>query len=156
MGVVAVEALLALRRKGGLMRRWTGTVNNGQGTPMERRALQFAVFLAAWVPVAGGGAGAILGARAFGSWPGAGADSHVRYLSGLLLAIGLAYWACIPAIERRTNLFRALTFLVVVGGLARLAGLVLVGDPGRMHFALIMELGVAPLLCLWQTRVARR
>ncbi|HEY5106320.1 MAG TPA: DUF4345 domain-containing protein [Caulobacteraceae bacterium] len=117
--------------------------------------MQFAVFLAAWVPVLGGAMGAAMGARAFGAWPGAGADSHVRYLSGLLLAIGLIFWGCIPAIERRTVIVRALTFVVVVGGLSRLAGWVLVGDPGSMRWALIMELGVAPLLCLWQARVAR-
>ena len=122
---------------------------------MERRALQLAVFLAAFVPVAAGGAGAVWGARAFGRWPGVGADSHLRYLSGLLLGLGVAFWACIPAIERRGGVIGALTFLVVVGGLARLAGIFLVGDPGRMHFALIMELGVAPALCLWQARVAR-
>jgi len=122
---------------------------------MERRVLQIAVLVAACVPVAAGGAGAIWGARAFGDWPGAAADSHFRYLSGLLLAVGLAYGSCIPAIERRGGLVRAMTFLVVVGGLARLAGLVLVGDPGRMHFALIMELAVAPALCLWQARVAK-
>ena len=122
---------------------------------MERRALQFAVFLAACVPGAAGAAGAVWGARAFGQWPGAGADSHFRYLSGLLMGLGLAFWACIPAIERRGGVFGVLTFLVVVGGLARLAGIVLVGDPGRMRWALIMELGVAPLMCLWQGRVAK-
>ena len=122
---------------------------------MERRALQIAIALAACVPVAGGLKGAWLGARGFGAWPGGAADSHFRYLSGLLLAIGLAYWACIPAIERRGPLIRVLTAIVVAGGVARLAGWVLLGgDPGPMRWALIMELGVAPLLCLWQIRVA--
>ena len=53
---------------------------------MERRILQIAVMLAACVPVLGGLTGALEGARAFGAWPGPAADSHVRYLSGLLLA----------------------------------------------------------------------
>lgn len=123
---------------------------------MERRALQIAIALAACVPVAGGLKGAWLGARGFGAWPGAAADSHFRYLSGLLLAIGVAYWACIPAVERRTVLIRVLTAIVVVGGLSRLAGwLFLAGDPGSMRWALVMELGVAPLLCVWQARVAK-
>lgn len=122
---------------------------------MERNALRIAIALAACVPVAGGLKGVWLGARGFGAWPGGAADSHFRYLSGLLLAIGLAYWACIPAVERRAALIRVLTAVVVVGGLARLAGwLFLAGDPGDMRWALIMELGVAPLLCLWQARVA--
>ena len=121
---------------------------------MERRALQIAIAVAGCVPVAGGLKGAWRGAAAFGGWPGAAADSHFRYLSGLLLAIGLGYWGCIPAVERRGAALRLLTAIVVVGGLARLAGVFLAGDPGSMRWALVMELGVAPLLCLWQARVA--
>src|SRR5665213_4095646 len=122
---------------------------------MERRALQIAIALAACVPVAGGLKGVWLGARGFGAWPGGPADSHFRYLSGLLLAIGIAYCACIPNVERRGASIRALTAIVVVGGLSRLAGwMLLAGDPGSMRWALVMELGVAPAICLWQTRVA--
>jgi hypothetical protein len=121
---------------------------------MERRMLQMVIVLAATVPVFGGGAGVVLGARAFGDGAGAGADSHIRYLSGLLLAIGLAFWSCVPTIERRGEIVRTLTFLVVVGGLARLAGVFVAGDPGPIRWALGMELVVTPLLCLWQARVA--
>jgi Domain of unknown function (DUF4345) len=122
---------------------------------MERRLLQIAIALAACVPVFGGLEGVWKGAQAFGAWPGAGADSHFRYLSGLLLGVGLSYWGCIPAVERRGALIRALTAIVVVGGLARLAGVFIAGDPGAMRWALVMELGVAPALCLWQARVAK-
>ena len=52
---------------------------------------------------------------------------------------------------------RILTFLVVVGGLARLISLARVGPPGgAMQWALVMELGVTPALCLWQWRLQRR
>jgi hypothetical protein len=123
---------------------------------MERRLLQLAILLAALVPIFGGGAGVVLGARAFGDWPGAASDSHVRYLSGLLMAIGIAYWACVPAIERRGEIVRVLTLIVVTGGLARLAGLFVAGDPGpTMRWALVMELGVAPVIGLWQARVSQ-
>ena len=122
---------------------------------MERRALQFTILLAGLVPVFGGGSGAILGQAAFGPWAGRGEDSHMRYLSGLLLAIGLVFWACIPTIERRGEIVRLLTGVVVVGGLARLGGILVVGDPGRMHWALVMELIVTPALCLWQARVSK-
>ena len=122
---------------------------------MERRALQFAILLAGLVPVFGGGVGVVRGEAAFGAWAGAGEDSQMRYLSGLLLAIGLVFWACIPTIERRGETVRLLTAVVVVGGLARLGGLIAVGDPGRMRWALGMELIVTPLLCLWQARVSR-
>lgn len=122
---------------------------------MERRALQFVILLAGLVPLVGGGSGVIMGEAAFGPWAGAGQDSHIRYLSGLLLAIGLIFWACIPTIERRGEIVRLLTLVVFIGGLARLGGLLTVGDPGRMRWALVMELGVTPLLCLWQARIAR-
>jgi hypothetical protein len=122
---------------------------------MERRALQMVILVAGLVPVLGGGAGAMLGERAFGPWAGGAEDSHMRYLSGLLLAIGVAFWGCVPAIERRGAMVRLLTLIVVTGGLARLAGVFLAGNPGRMGWALIMELIVTPLVCLWQGRVAR-
>jgi hypothetical protein len=123
---------------------------------MERRALQILILIAGLVPVYGGGVGVWQGAVAFGDWPGAVADSQARYLSGLLLAIGLAFWACVPTIEKHGKTVRMLTFLVVVGGLSRLAGVIFVGDAGRLDWALGMELVVTPLLCLWQHRVSTR
>jgi hypothetical protein len=121
---------------------------------MERRCLQAAMILAACVPIYGGLTGVLEGARAFGAWPGHAADSHMRYLSGLLLAIGLLYLGCVSAVERRGTVVRTLTALVVAGGLSRLAGVFLAGDPESMRWTLAMELGVAPALCLWQARVA--
>src|ERR1035438_7048249 len=59
---------------------WTGPARERQGWAMERRAQQMAIMVAGCVPVFAGLAGAILGAAAFGAWPGRGADSHVRYL----------------------------------------------------------------------------
>lgn len=125
---------------------------------LERRALQLAVALGGFVPVGAGLAGVLLGV---GMVPGEGGgvslDSHLRYLSGLLLGLGLAFWAAIPRLERHGGRFRLLTLLVVIGGLGRALGYVLNGVPsGGMAFGLGMELVVTPLLCLWQARVARR
>ena len=120
---------------------------------MERRALQILIIIAGFVPVYGGGIGVLRGAAAFGEWPGAAADSQTRYLSGLLLAIGLAFWWSVPTIERRGKTIRLLTFLVVIGGLSRLAGMIFVGDAGKLSWTLGMELLVAPALCLWQARL---
>lgn len=83
--------------------------------------------------------------------------NHGRYLSGLLLAIGLAFWAAIPDIERQTARIRVLTGIVVIGGCCRLLG-VMFGDPLSLAVtgALAMELAVTPLLCLWQSRLVPR
>jgi hypothetical protein len=46
---------------------------------------------------------------------------------------------------------------VVVGGLARAYGMARSGWSGEgMAAALVMELAVTPLICLWQARVASR
>lgn len=124
----------------------------------ERRLLQIVVAFAGLVPVSAGLAGALLGPAfvAHGS-QAAALDSHFRYLSGLLLAIGIIFWTFVPVIEQRTMQVRLLTTIVFVGGLARLLGIVIEGWPsGSMLFGLGMELVVTPLLCAWQGRVARR
>jgi hypothetical protein len=129
----------------------------------ERRCLQVAVAVAGLVPISAGLAGVLLGAQMAGALAipegirAVSLDSHVRYLSGLLLGIGMAFWSFIPTIEHRTTEARLLTALVFLGGLARLYGVARGGWPsGPMCFGLVMELVVTPLLCLWQARVARR
>jgi hypothetical protein len=129
--------------------------------PIERRLLQIAIALACLVPLFAGGAG-VLGGPAMVKGIAAGEagidlDSHFRYLSGLLLGIGIGFAACIPAIEHRTAIFRTLGLIVILGGFARLSLVPSVGLPGPGHvFGLAMELGTVPLLVLWQGRVARR
>ena len=93
----------------------------------ERRLLQAAVLLAGFVPVLAGSAGVLLGAK-MADWGSIDLDSHVRYLSGLLLGIGIVFWGMIPGIERHGTIFRVLTGIVFVGGLGRLLGLFVVGD----------------------------
>lgn len=122
----------------------------------ERRLLQRAVGIAGIVPVSAGLYGVLFGSVLTGDGGlGVSGDSHYRYLSGLLLGVGLLFWSCIPAIEEKTGRARLLTLVVVAGGLGRLAGLALSGIPSLpMLGALAMELVVTPALCLWQTRVA--
>lgn len=122
----------------------------------EKRALQLAVAVGGLVPVCAGGAGVLAGV---GMIPHAvsdpALDSHYRYLSGLLLAIGVGFWSAIPDIGHRTGRVRLLTAIVVAGGLARAYALLTAPAPGpAMELALVMELIVTPLLCLWQARVA--
>ena len=123
----------------------------------ERRLLQIAIGTACLVPFLAGGAGVIEGPGMVKGVGGADLDSHYRYLSGLLLGIGIGFAACIPAIERRGAVFRSLGAIVAVGGFARLLSLISVGVPSQGHvFGLCMELGTVPLLMLWQWRVERR
>ena len=114
--------------------------------------------LAGLVPVGAGLAGVLLGPAMLDGLARPDAlDSHVRYLSGLLLGIGLIFWSLIPRIEDHGKEFRLLTLVVVVGGLGRLYGMIAVGlPPFSMRLALVMELVVTPLLCLWQWRLSAR
>jgi hypothetical protein len=121
-----------------------------------RRALQVTVAIASLIPIGAGLAGILLGpAMVDVTTAPVGADSHYRYLSGLLLGIGIGFATTIPHIERRTARFRWLTAIVVIGGLGRLWSLIALGPPNKpMLVALVMELGVTPALALWQSRVA--
>ncbi|MGA3398611.1 MAG: DUF4345 domain-containing protein [Acetobacteraceae bacterium] len=124
-----------------------------------KRTLQIAVALGSLVPIGAGAAGALLGPRMLGAAAVASGDldSHFRYLSGLLLAIGLGYASTIPRIETHEAQFRLLTCIVVVGGLGRLVSVLSIGFTSpTMAVALVMELLVAPGLALWQHRVARQ
>ena len=78
---------------------------------IEKRALQIVVALACLVPVGAGGTGVLLGPRMLGPTLAVSSDldSHYRYLSGLLLGIGIGYLSTIPHIERHGRRFALLT-----------------------------------------------
>ena len=126
---------------------------------IERRLLQVAVSAGCLVSIGAGAAGIVSGGaflKGVEAPVPVDLDSHFRYLSGLLLAIGVGFAACIPGIERRTGLFGALGAIVIVGGVARSSSLLVAGVPSAGHLVgLGMELGVVPLLLLWQRRVSR-
>ncbi len=126
----------------------------------ERRLLQAAILIACLVPILSGGAGALQGPGMLrGIEPPAPTDldSHFRYLSGLLLGIGIGFIACVPRIEARGAAFRLLGLVVLAGGLSRAISLAAVGPPSGAHlFGLLMELGTVPLLMFWQWRFAQR
>lgn len=125
------------------------------GIERERKSLQWTVFVLALIPVSAGLFGVLFGPALTGDRVSVSADSHFRYLSGLLLAIGIIFWSTIPAIEEKTGRFRLLTLIVVIGGLGRLIGLLLTGIPSLyMLGGLAMELVVTPIMAIWQTRVA--
>jgi len=124
----------------------------------EARVLKTVVAAACVVPITAGGAGVLLGPAMVGiDTPSLAADSHYRYLSGLLLGIGILFLSTVPRIESATGRFRLLALIVVIGGLSRLSGVLLSRDADLSTlFALAMELGMTPALVLWQARVADR
>jgi hypothetical protein len=123
----------------------------------ERTLLQGAVALGAAVLVSAGLIGIFGGPELFNLAGAADGDSQLRYLSGLVLGIGIAFWTLIPTIERHPESFRVLTAIVFVGGCARLFGVASSGiSEGGIWLALIMELFVTPIICIWQNRVAAR
>lgn len=134
------------------------TMGLRQDRTAERRALQCVVALACLVPISAGAFGMIFGPGMLGGGQSAnaGLDGHFRYLSGLLLGLGLAFLSAVPRIETRGSRFALLTGMVVLGGLGRLASVAAAGGGTRSAwFALAMELAVTPGLALWQRRIAR-
>ena len=127
----------------------------------ERRLLQAAVAVGCLSPFYFGLRGVIEGpAMLAGVVPGQAAPdllSHYRYLSGLFLGLGLVLLSCVPRIEARTARFRWACAAIIAGGLARALGLAMGDGPTLGHkLALAAELGIVPLLILWQARIARR
>jgi hypothetical protein len=127
-------------------------------TGLEKRALQIIVAIGSLVPMTAGAAGIILGPALLGDNVAGNTDldSHFRYLSGLLLGIGISYASAVPGIELRRGRFLLLGAIIVLGGIGRLLSLVVRGSPSpSMIGALVMELLVTPCLTLWQWRLAR-
>lgn len=115
--------------------------------------LRTTILLACCVPILAGLAGCLEGSAFLGSPGSPAADSHFRYLSGLLLGIGIGFFWASLELERRAWAFDILAPIVILGGLSRLIGLVLAGPPPLPHLlALGMELGVTPVLWLWVRR----
>ncbi len=122
----------------------------------SKPALQLVVATLAIVPVMTGIAGIWTGPSFLHlerPWP-ADVDSHFRFLSGIFLALGFAWYSCIPDIDRKTGRFRLLAALTFSGGLARLLSLLLAGPPSTGHLAgLFVELVAVPLIVWWQSAI---
>ncbi len=126
---------------------------------LERRLLQLAIAVGSLVPLLAGALGMLNGAEIVRGTPApapADLDSHFRYLSGLLFALGIGFLSCVPRIEEQGRRFRLLGTIVLAGGVGRALSLFELGLPGLEHrLALGMELGTMPLLLLWQWRIER-
>jgi hypothetical protein len=84
-------------------------------------------------------------------------DSHVRFLGGLWLGVGLLLTAAAWRLRALKPAVQVVLALIVVGGLARFSALrpdVLFGP--QIVGSFLAEVALMPLLLLWSTRVARR
>jgi hypothetical protein len=140
--------------------RWAGRKGGNVDKKVSgKRALQIVVAVLAATPVMVGIEGFVSGPKflhVIRPWP-VDLDSHFRFLSGFLLAIGIAWYSCIHRIETKTERFRVLAACTFTGGLARLVSLILVGAPSLGHIAgLCIELLAVPALVWWQGYVANK
>jgi hypothetical protein len=128
------------------------------GGTFERRAWQITVAILALIPIGSGILGALCGPRFLDqTLISADLDSHFRYLSGVLMALGFGFWTTLREPERKVARFGGLTCIVFLGGLARMLGFLAAGKPSLpMLGGLVMELVVTPQLFLWQLRLACR
>ena len=123
---------------------------------MERKLLQIAFALAGLVLFGFGLEGVFFGAHFMDLSGNVLMDSYVRFLKGMLLAMGLVYWSCIPDVERHGERVALVTFILVLGAVPRLMAVIGHGVPTiGILFSLAGELVFAPLLWLWQRHVAR-
>lgn len=127
--------------------------------PGEKRALQAVMWVVLLLPLSAV-IPSILGGPEFLGHPPViptDLDSHFRYISGIFAGVLVGIASCIPAIERRGPQLRMFGAIVMLGGLCRLLSLVEVGVPSLGHrIGLGVELGLMPLVLLWQARIARR
>src|ERR1700712_3894614 len=123
---------------------------------MERKLLQIAVAFAGLVGVSFGLAGVVFGTAFTDIFDDGAIDSSVRFFKGMLLAIGLIYWSCIPDIERRGERISLVTFILVCGAASRLMAVIGHGVATLgILISLIAGLILVPLLWLWQRHVAQ-
>jgi hypothetical protein len=130
---------------------------------MERRMLQVIFGILSVIPLLGLVIVWTQGAKFFlHGEPGTvtnALDNQFRYLAGVYAAAvtGSLWWA-IPQIERRGIAIMIAGSAVILGGIGRCISMATVGHPGEptMIGGLVLELGIVPLLVLWQRRIARR
>src|SRR5277367_4769625 len=96
---------------------------------MERKLLQATVAVAGFAGVILGLTGVLFGTLYADLSGDVVLDSYVRFGKGVLLAIGLVYWSCIPRIEQRADRISLVSFILVFGSLSRLLSVVGHGVP---------------------------
>ncbi|CAF3046353.1 unnamed protein product [Rotaria sp. Silwood2] len=83
-------------------------------------------------------------------------DSHLRYLSGLRVAMGIFLLRNLPTIDRNGDDLCRVSLFVFIGGLGRLWGLITIGFDFDAIIAALIELFILPIICLWQNQIERK
>ena len=127
---------------------------------MERRFFQAVLGLLSLIPLIGAAIAIGPGPAFFVEDPAAipvDLDNQWRYLSGVYLAVTLAIWWTLPRVETRIAPLRIAAAGVMLGGVGRLISIFHRGPPDdpSMLAGLFLELGVVPLLLVWQGRMLR-
>ncbi|MDX6556217.1 MAG: hypothetical protein QOD86_2412 [Miltoncostaeaceae bacterium] len=118
--------------------------------------LGHALRVLALVPMITGAASAVAGAAII---PDAGAvsasvESELRFFSVWWVGLGLYLWSLAPRVHERGRELRVACALLFAGGLARLWAIADAGRPATTFVVLMaIELVIAPLLVLWQSRI---
>ena len=123
-----------------------------------KRGLQIVLAVLSLIPLYYGLLG-IWGGAEFANQGGAvtnGLDNQYRYLSAYYLSLFFLVWWILQDLENRGAVFRLLILAIFIGGLARLYSYLTVGPASPQETAgMVLELG-APLLALWQAKVAKK
>jgi hypothetical protein len=118
-----------------------------------RRGLQVVLVVGGLVAITTGLVAIVGGIDTFPGSPSAEnpADNEGRFLNAFWVAFGVALLWVAPRVERETLLIRFLGAALFLGGLARLASIIDVGEPDSLQYVLMgIELVLGPLVIAWQ------
>jgi hypothetical protein len=123
-----------------------------------KRGLQVVLVIGGLVAITTGLVAIIGGIDTFPGSPSAEnpADNEGRFLNGIWVGFGVLILWVVPRVERETTLVRILAAAIFLGGLARLASIIDVGEPADMQYVLMgIELVLGPLVIVWQALLTR-
>ncbi|MFI1993727.1 DUF4345 domain-containing protein [Actinoplanes sp. NPDC020271] len=123
---------------------------------MNRRILLTLLAVLGAIPIATG-VTAVVGGLSFSPDDTSGTaylDSEYRFLGVWWTAAGVLLWWSLRVPQRRAAVTRALLGVMVLGGVARLLGVILAGPPPvPFRVSMAVELLVIPALLVWHCRV---
>jgi hypothetical protein len=130
------------------------------GGAVGKRSLQIITAILAAIPVLTGLVGMLgLSDPLYASAhlpPSVVLDSNLRFLAGVWFGLGVALYWTVPRIDQQTTLFRACWGMIFVGGVGRVISMLTFATPPAPFIGFTaLEIIGAPLMVLWQARLAR-